>query len=169
MEFNESILHEVMEAAKTGPIVDRKIALYSQKASVLLRYLELSNPKFSRGGAAGEMLTLIAPERYPELWGRIVSEVQAPREKKKSEWAGKAEQLKHPDSALMDQALAETQTRKGRIITVYSPRLAALFRYLDHTIPRFRVSNHAAEMLEEILAREYPEMWERIVECTAGE
>jgi len=69
----------------------------------------------------------------------------------------------------MDLALAETQTRRGRIITVYSPRLTALFRYLDHTTPRFRLSNHAAEMLEEILAREYPEMWERIEGCIAGE
>ncbi|MCK4938546.1 MAG: hypothetical protein KAR85_08075 [Methanosarcinales archaeon] len=68
----------------------------------------------------------------------------------------------------MEQALAETRTREGRIVTVYSPRLTALFRYLDYTTPRFSVSNHAAKLLEEILAREYPQMWERIGECIAG-
>lgn len=167
MEFNEQILHDIMEAAKTGPTVDRKIALYSHKALVLLRYLELSNPKFSRGGAAGEKLTRVVPEHHPELWERIVSEVPAPKEKK-SEWAGKAEQLKHPDATVIEKAMSEAKTREGRIVTVYSPRLAALFRYLDHTTPRFSLSNHAAELLEEILAREYPEMWERIEGSIAG-
>ncbi|MBC2746252.1 MAG: hypothetical protein HF975_04450 [ANME-2 cluster archaeon] len=167
MEYNELIFNKIITAAKTGSIVDKKIALYSGKSAILARYFELSNPKFTRSGALGEKLCQIASEEYPELWDKIINEIPDAKANKTSQWEGKADPLTGPDPALLESALSETLTKEGKTITIYNPRLAALFNYLSHTIPRFSISKTAAGMLEEILAREYPRMWGEIVTLTS--
>ena len=169
MDLNEEIFNTITQAAasKTGKIVDKKIAVYSHKATILTRYLELSNPKFSRSGALAEKLTQVVIAQHPELWDRIIAEVPDAKENRPSQWEGKAEQLQHPDPQLLKVAMAEAITRAGRTVTIYNPRLAALFKYLDHTTPRFSISSHAAGMLEEILSKEYPVMWEQIEKLTS--
>ena len=166
MEFNEPVFQKTIKIVKTGNIVQKKVAIYSHKAMVLLRYLQLSNPKFSRSRAAREKLFQIIPEHHPELWERILSEIPLKKESI-PQWEGKTSQLKRPQIKLLNEAFAETKTTESRIITVYSPQLAALFKYLDHTTIRFNTSAHGAEMLEEILSREYPEIWEIITTLTS--
>ena len=161
MKYNEPLFRETINLAKTGNITDKKIAVYSHKTMVLLRYLQLSFPNFVRSPAVNEKLFQAMPDHHPELWDRILSEIPQNKENV-SQWKGKNQQLKHPKIGLLKEAFDETKTTESRIITIYSPQLTALFKYLEHTTIRFKTSKHGAEILEDTHSKEYPEIWAKI-------
>ncbi len=69
--------------------------------------------------------------------------------------------LKALDIKLLDEAI-EAANSKRRMIGVWSPTIAAAMWYLKGTIPRFSISEVASHWIEEGLARDYPELVQRI-------
>jgi len=165
MSINESVFRKTIHKYKSGTIVQRKVAIYSHATMVVLRYLQLTNPKFSRSKAAREILIQHAKENNPELWELILSKIPYNRitDETVSEWQGKKTQLKHPKIDILNQAYAETLGDNTKIITIYSPQLATLYTYLDTTTPRFSASSHGAQILEEKIAKDYPVLWNKLL------
>jgi hypothetical protein len=48
---------------------------------------------------------------------------------------------------------------KNPRITLWSPRSSAVFRYLRKTEPEFSISKEASLLIEEAVAKKYPEIW----------
>ena len=49
---------------------------------------------------------------------------------------------------------------KNPRITLWSSRSSAVFRYLRKTEPEFSISKEASKLIEEAVAKKYPEIWE---------
>jgi hypothetical protein len=64
------------------------------------------------------------------------------------------------DSDLIDQAISEALIYPK--ISVYSPFVAAILRYKQLTVIRFRMSDEGRRLLEKALEEEYPEICEKI-------
>ena len=64
------------------------------------------------------------------------------------------------DFDALDQALKEAE--KYPKVTAYSPELAAVMRYNEITLRRYRISTEAAKMLEEDVIEKYPEVWSEV-------
>lgn len=164
MNFNPRILDQTIASVQTGDLVQKKVAIYSQKASILLRYIQLTKPKFSRAKASREKLFELAHENHPEIWEKILLEI--PPKKKGNEngshWGGNKTHLNQPVASILDEAHKETESNDSRIITIYSPQLASLFKYLDSTVIRFKTSSYGAELLESKLEQDYPVIWAQI-------
>lgn len=164
MSINAPVFKKTIHKYQSGTIVQRKVAIYSHATMVVLRYLQLTNPKFSRSKAAREILIEHAKENYPELWEQILSKIPYNRitEKTISEWQGKKTQLEHPKIDILKQAYSETLGDNTKIITIYSPQLSTLYSYLDNTTPRFSASSHGAKILEDKIAKDYPVLWTKL-------
>lgn len=159
MEIDEKILKQVAAEAKTTE-TGKKTMIHSHPASVILRYLSLITPKFSCGGAATELLEGVIKQEYPDLWERVIQEdVPGITELEKSYWPKKFPRI---DEAQWQRALEETTTRRGKIITAFHPRIAAVLRYCAKTTPRFSISEKAAGLLGSAIKARYPEVWKRV-------
>ena len=165
MRINEPVLRKTIRQYKSGTMVQKKLAIYSHISMVVLRYLQLTNPKFSRSKATREILIEHAKENYPELWDNILSKIPYSRitEETASEWQGKKTQLDHPKISILEQAYAETLQDNSKIITIYSPQLSALYTYLDNTTPRFSASSYGAKILEDKIAKDHPILWNKLL------
>jgi hypothetical protein len=64
------------------------------------------------------------------------------------------------DFEALNQALKEAE--KYPKVTAYSPELAAVMRYNEITLRRYRISTEAAKMLEEDVIEKYPEIWSEV-------
>jgi exo-beta-1,3-glucanase (GH17 family) len=64
------------------------------------------------------------------------------------------------DFDALDQALKEAE--KYPKVTAYSPELAAVMRYNEITLRRYRISTEAVKMLEEDVIEKYPEVWSEV-------
>lgn len=49
-------------------------------------------------------------------------------------------------------------------VAVWSPEISAVLWYLKKTTPEFSISDEARTILEEVLGRKYPELYQRIKE-----
>jgi hypothetical protein len=64
------------------------------------------------------------------------------------------------DLTALDQALQEAERYPK--VTAYSPELAAVMRYNEITVRRYRISTEAAKMLEDQVREKYPEIWSEV-------
>jgi len=163
--INEPVLRKTIRKYKSGTMVQKKLAIYSHISMVVLRYLQLTNPKFSRSKATREILIEHAKENNTELWDTILSKIPYSRitEDSASEWQGKKTQLTHPKIDILEQAYTETLKDNNKIITIYSPQLSTLYTYINNTTPRFSASSYGAQILESKIAKEYPAIWKKLL------
>lgn len=52
------------------------------------------------------------------------------------------------------------EVRENPRISLWSLKSAAVFKYMKKTIPEFSISNEASLILDEAIAKKYPEIWE---------
>lgn len=69
-------------------------------------------------------------------------------------------QTSEVDMDALDQALQEAERYPK--VTAYSPELAAVMRYNEITVRRYRISTEAAKMLEDHVKEKYPEIWSEV-------
>jgi hypothetical protein len=164
MKINGPVFKKTIRKYKSRTIVQRKVAIYSHATMIVLRYLQLTNPKFSRSKAAREILIEHAKENYSDMWDLILSEIPYNRitEETVSEWQGKKTQLDNPKIDKLSQAYSEILGNNTKIITIYSPQLSALYTYLDNTTPRFSASSYGAKILEDKIAKDHPGIWNKV-------
>lgn len=62
------------------------------------------------------------------------------------------------DSDKIDEIKEEVKDNPR--ISLWSVKSAAVFKYLKKTIPEFSISNEASVILDEAIAKKYPEIWE---------
>lgn len=161
--INENVLNQVIEAAKGKDPLCKKITLYSRPAQIILRYLDLTIPQYSRSGAAAELLSEAIKEEYSDLWGRICSAgVPNTVSLSKSYWHKRFPKI---DEKIWGQAVEETKPRVGRIITIFHPRVAAVMRYYTQTTPRYNLSKESATILERALSKKYADVWKKALEA----
>ena len=65
--------------------------------------------------------------------------------------------LSEKEEKLIDEVI-ETVEKNPRI-TLWSARSAAVLRYLRKTEPEFSISNEASNLIDEAIAKKYPEIW----------
>jgi len=71
--------------------------------------------------------------------------------------AGEAEAI---DPSVLEKVVDEAL--KNPRVTTWSPKAAAVLRYLRKTIPEFSVSREAGELLEGAIREKYPGLWEEV-------
>jgi hypothetical protein len=160
MKFDDSILTDVIEKIQSGTTKDRKISLYSVPAMRILRYLDMTTPRFSRSGAAAQLLTAAVEKAYPELWKAVSDSL--PDRTRETDVQFMPETIENVDGKILQTAFEETSTSQGAIVTIYSQRLTAVFRYFSLIKPRYSISNESGSLLEKELAEKYPGMWEMV-------
>jgi hypothetical protein len=69
-------------------------------------------------------------------------------------------QTSEVDVDALEQALQEAERYPK--VTAYSPELAAVMRYNEITVRRYRISTEAAKMLEDQVMEKYPEIWSEV-------
>jgi len=167
---HEELLSELIQKALTGTIEDKRISLYSHPALVLLRYADIITPGFSRSGAAGQLISDLLKKHNSTLWDYVDSKFKDSEivtRGNKQFWSHVTiESTETPiiTEKALDQAIEETQERMGRTVTIYSPQISVIFKYLASIEPRFSISKNAAELLECALEEKFPSTWRQIEE-----
>ena len=65
------------------------------------------------------------------------------------------------DQIVLENVAEVTEiVNKNPRITLWSSQSAAVFRYLRKTEPEFSISKEASRLIDEAVAKEYPEIWE---------
>lgn len=74
---------------------------------------------------------------------------------------GGKEGLPIPQELKVKEHVAEVKeiVDKNPRITLWSSRSSAVFRYLRKTEPEFSISKEASKLIEEAVAKKYPEIW----------
>lgn len=74
---------------------------------------------------------------------------------------GGKEGLPTPQELKVKEHVAEVKeiVDKNPRITLWSSRSSAVFRYLRKTEPEFSISKEASNLIEEAVAKKYPEIW----------
>lgn len=162
-KIDTKTLEEIIGKIKSGDLADKKISIYSHRAMTLLRYMQLSTPGLTRSDAAKLKLFEIIPEYHKDIWDQIITEIPI-KDNTNGIWTGKKTWLKRPNKPLLREAFDEIGSTQDKIIMVYSPQIATLFKYLMTTVIRFKTSTHGAEMLEKILEKQFPKLWSEINE-----
>ena len=74
---------------------------------------------------------------------------------------GGKEGLPTPQELKVKEYVAEVKeiVDKNPRITLWSSRSSAVFRYLRKTEPEFSISKEASKLIEEAVAKKYPEIW----------
>ena len=65
------------------------------------------------------------------------------------------------DQIVLENVAEVTEiVNKNPRITLWSSQSAAVFRYLRKTEPEFSISKEASRLIDEAVAKKYPEIWE---------
>lgn len=136
-----------------------KVTVYSPLISSFMRYKEITIPRFKLSPEAESRLGKVLKRENPTLWKAVEEGVQW---NKKKGSQGLREEAHAVDLALVEESVEEGM--KQPKITIYSPIIAVFMRYLELTVPRFKLSPEAEGRLEKVLKREDPELWRAIEE-----
>ena len=160
MSIDESVLKKIIKNISGKNQSFKQINIYSANALILLRYLDLLNPKFSKAGAAAQILVMAVKKKFPKLW-----EATGLFDLPEHQLSGSYLPATFPviNDKLWNKAIKEAKGREGRLITIYNQRVSAVFRYNREVTPRFAMSSAAANMIEQGLKQKYPETWERLI------
>ncbi|MBM4240484.1 MAG: hypothetical protein FJ150_02245 [Euryarchaeota archaeon] len=66
--------------------------------------------------------------------------------------------LKDVNERIINEVLNEVQ--KNPRISLWSPKSAAVLRFLKKTKPEFSISNESSKLIEQAVKDKYPEIWE---------
>lgn len=160
MKLDETILQQIIQSLDKGQTF-KQVQVYSRPALVVLHYLDLSTPGFSKGGAVEEMLAEAVKKEYPDLWEKL-TELNIPETEEKETYLPR----KFPKivKTKWAQAVDEAKGRKGRVVNTYNPKISVILRYNRKTIPRYKMSAEAAKLIEQEISRRYPDVWEKVSE-----
>jgi hypothetical protein len=136
-----------------------KVTVYSPLIASFMRYKEITIPRFKLSPEAEGRLEKVLKRENPELWKAAEEGVQW---NKKKEPQRPKEDANEVNLAFVEQSIEEGM--KYPKVTIYSPIIAAFMRYLEITIPRFKLSPAVEGRLEKVLKREDAELWKAIEE-----
>ena len=88
--------------------------------------------------------------------------IQKAETTKKQKKNVKSENENNNNYALSDEKIQEIkdEIEKNPRISLWSAKSAACLRYLKKTTPEFSISSEASYILEEAIAKKYPEIWD---------
>lgn len=158
--INEEVMAKIITDLQSGVQSLKQVNIYSARALVMLRYLDLCAPQFSKAGAASQILVQEVKNEYPDLWKAVSEHEDIPENKSQTTLPTKYPVI---NIELWKTALKEASVREGRLITIYNQRLSAVFRYLMVTTPRFKMSSNAASLIERGLSTRYPKIWRKLL------
>ena len=104
----------------------------------------------------GEVKSKASKEESPDLKTKALS--QKPKGKE-------PQTLSLNDKGLNLKALGEAvegANSKKQTIAIWSPKISAIMWYLKKTTPEFSISDEARTILEEGLAKKYPELYHKV-------
>jgi uncharacterized surface protein with fasciclin (FAS1) repeats len=136
-----------------------KVTVYSPLIASFMRYKEITIPRFKLSPEAEGRLEKVLKRENPVLWKAAEEGVKW---NKKKEPQRSREEANAVDLAFVEQSIEEGM--KYPKVTIYSPIIAAFMRYLENTIPRFKLSPAVEGRLEKVLKREDAELWKAIEE-----
>jgi len=136
-----------------------KVTVYSPLIASFMRYKEITIPRFKLSPEAEGRLEKVLKRENPVLWKAAEEGVQW---NKKKEPQKPKEVANAVELAFVEQSIEEGM--KYPKVTIYSPIIAAFMRYLEITIPRFKLSPAVEGRLEKVLKREDAELWKAIEE-----
>lgn len=155
MKLNKKIFGDAADEVNMT-VGGRKITIYSEQALKVLKYFELTIPRFSKGVVAAKVLEEVLRKKYKKEWKLAEKYVDTRSTIKSSQTIP---ELTTIDESAFNRAKEETKTRDGRLISVYSPKVSTVIRYLSKSIPKYAISKESAILLEEGLKERYPEFW----------
>ena len=90
-----------------------------------------------------------------------ISEVNKTSEDNNSDIRSEESVQTSPEVKIQEEHIAEVKqiVDKNPRITLWSSRSSAVFRYLRKTEPEFSISKEASVLIEEAVAKKYPEIW----------
>lgn len=159
--INKKVLKKVIESATGKTKLGAKITLYSKPANIILRYMDLTNPQFTRSGAAAELLEAEVKKEYPDIWKEIISNIPGGESTRISHFKAGAINI---IPRIWKQAEEETNTRVSKIITVFHPRVSATLRYVAMSTPGYSISGKAGRLLERALEKKSPALWKQVLD-----
>jgi len=146
MDLMESIVKEARTKARIGT--------YSTISLAILKYMKKTVPEYSISDDARLLLEDGVNSKYPRLAENLSLEKGVLRS-----------QVRDLDGRDYDKEMIErvaAEARDNPKITVWSPYAYAIFKYLRKTVPEFSISMEARVLLEEAVARKYPNLFEEI-------
>lgn len=79
-----------------------------------------------------------------------------------------SQMTEHPQSddqtlnlSVLSRSISESKTKPK--LTIYSPEVTAVLRYIHLTTPAYSMSGDAARLLEKAVKKEYPDIWKAVV------
>jgi hypothetical protein len=136
-----------------------KITVYSPIIASVMRYKEITIPRFKLSPAVETRLEKVLRRENSELWKSIEEKMKW---KKKKESICLNEPIGIIDLDVLNQAIEEG--KKYPKVSIYSPIVAAFMRYSEITTPRFKLSPAVEGRLEKVLKGEDPELWKAVEE-----
>lgn len=136
-----------------------KITVYSPIIASIMRYKEITIPRFKLSPAAETRLERVLKRENSELWRSIEEKIQWSK-RKESQSLNEAVGVVDPET--LSQAIEEG--KRYPKVSIYSPIITAFMRYLEITTPRFKLSPAVEGRLEKVLKREDPELWKAVEE-----
>jgi hypothetical protein len=144
MDLMDSIAEEARTKARIGT--------YSTISLAILKYMKKTVPEYSISDDARLLLEDGVTSKYPKLTKNLSLEKGTPRS-----------QARDLDDRDYDKEMilrVAAEARDNPKITVWSPYAYAIFKYLRKTVPEFSISMEARVLLEEAVARKYPNLFE---------
>lgn len=154
-DINMSALEQAVREGIKYP----KVTVYSPLIASFMRYKEITIPRFKLSPEAEGRMEKVLKRENPLLWKAAEEGVKW---NKKKEPQRPREEANAVDLAFVEQSIEEGM--KYPKVTIYSPIIAAFMRYLEITIPRFKLSPAVEGRLEKVLKREDADLWKSIEE-----
>jgi uncharacterized surface protein with fasciclin (FAS1) repeats len=146
------------QAIKEG-LKNSNITVYSPLIASFMRYKEITIPRFRLSPEAEGRLEKILKRENSDLWKAVEEGVQW---HKRKESKTLKEEIHPVDASIVELSIEEGM--KYSKVTIYSPIIAGFMRYMELTIPRFKISPAIESRLEKVLKREDLELWKAIEE-----
>lgn len=145
-------LEEAVEET-VGTDGSKMVTIYSKDGLRVLHYFEHTVPQYSKGISAAIAMEDELKIKHPKEWAAVSEYIGPSAGGLKDRWAP---ELGIIDADALCAADKKVKTRDGRLVSVYSPRVAAVMKYIMKTTPRVTISKKSANILEAGLARKYP-------------
>lgn len=151
VEIDEKVLAEVIKTVKEGTHVDQKLTMYTPFAAKVLIAVEETVPQAGKCTVAGHLLENVFSQFEKDLWDRVAKEIPETSRYGSPDIAKVVKETTvGPD---MEGKLKEVEVKMKdkpsmNYITIHSPRVVAVLKYLAATVPKFKKGSYAAQMLE---------------------
>ena len=157
--INQEALHQAIEDVRDGRFTKR-LTLYASKATIPIRYADITSPQFSMAGAAAGLIEEQMEVDYPELYEGTTKEFKKPHHSRSTHTIKKMD-TSNIDPYMMKQAKKEAKSQSGKILAIYNERVATIIRYFMLTTPRYSISKELATLLEKRISNIHPGIWDK--------